>query len=180
MKPASKILCLLIVTLSACTSEPKEVLRGEYFDLAGYLHKEARQLSSTVRRAKKTVGIDGSYETKELQITDWEEELAPFIDADINKAAWRGKFREVKDTNKVSYVSEDTKIPVKELSVSFENNAINAISIVLKTDNILYSSYDSLRFFPDSLYEIRRVQKINMLGQKVYTVRASLKKSKAE
>jgi len=46
---------------------------------------------------------------------------------------------------------------------------------VISNKNILYSSGDTLVYYPDSLYEIRKHQKIKLLAQKTYQITGKLK-----
>jgi hypothetical protein len=74
------------------------------FDLKGFLDNEIATHLKDVKTVKKTVTVNGKTETKEVAIKDWKEELKPFFNSDINRPAWRDKYKveEVKNIAKKS------------------------------------------------------------------------------
>jgi hypothetical protein len=63
------------------------------FDLKGFLDNEIATHLKDVKKVKKTVTVNGKTESKEVEIKDWKEELKPFFNSDINRPAWRDKYK---------------------------------------------------------------------------------------
>ncbi len=165
------IVCCLILFFTSCTLKEKENLSKKlYIDLNSYFKKEANRLSKINSFIDKTVIINGQKEEKKVKIIDWQKEFEPFISADINKVSWRGEFEIKKDLLKETYTTANEKIPVKEIQLTYKNNKIYSIEISINTTNSLYFSKDNLIYYPDSTYQIKKVQKIKLMDQKVYQV----------
>jgi len=168
---------LLIFFLGACNSGTQKKQSGalEYFDLKDYIAKEAKRLNLLNPEIDKYVEVNRSGEHKKLKITDWQKELAIFSDADVNKSAWQGLFKlnEAGDTK--TYVSDNDKVPVKSLSIQYRNGKISSLQILISTVNSLYTSNDTLSYFPDSLYEVKKTQHIKLLNEKNYHITGRFK-----
>lgn len=165
----------LFLLLVACKPATERRLQSDYFDLKDYFVKEASRLQHNNPVVSKAVVVNGSKEEKEMKIMDWENELSVFSDADINKAAWQGLFKMQKNEHQEIYYSEDEKVPVKKVIINRSEAQINSILIVIKTTNTLYTSSDTLSYFPDSLYEIKKMQQIRLMGPKKYKISGTIK-----
>lgn len=162
---------LLILLLSACAQKEQNKAQSEtYFNLRSYFEKEAERLNKLNLQLDKLVAIGENVEQKKVSIKDFNRELSTFINSDINKASWRGAFTVKKNRNSELYTTENEKIPVKRIEIQYQNNRIRSIKIDIATQNILYRSSDRLAYFPDSLYEINKTQKIKLLKEKKYSV----------
>lgn len=160
-------LCLL----AACTDQPGRSAAGtSYFDLQSYFKQEATRLNQARPLVEKTVMVNGEEEKKKLNIPDWQNELSVFADADINKSAWKGAFKVSKMTDGDIYATDEDKIPVKEVRVFKKDNKITGIRIFMRTENYLYNSLDTLAYYPDSTYQISKVQHIRLLNKKAYKI----------
>ena len=161
----------LILILNACTAnEQNKTKTSTYFDVKGYFEREASRLNGLNLKIDKSVEINSDVERKRVHIKDFKNELSTFISADINKSSWKGSFSVKKDPSTERYSTINEKIPVKMVEVHYQNQKIRWIQIVSVTNNILYHSSDTLNYFPDSLYEIKKTQKIKLLNRKVYVV----------
>lgn len=161
----------LALALASCTLKEQENKNTKaYFDLEGYLKKEALRLQKANPLINKTVVVGGKSETHKVKIADWKKELDLFIQSDINKAAWRGSFSSSLANGMSTYTSQNAKVPVKKLEVSFKGNKVSAIRIFVSNTNDLYKSNDSLSYYPDSLYQIKKVQQIRLRAEKKYEI----------
>lgn len=166
------VLFFAILLLTACTNTTeKQYVQKKYFDLKGYFQQEANRLNKTKPLVDKTVTVNDSSERRKIKIEDWSKELSNFIDSDINKSAWQGLFRVVKNDKTELYSSNEDKVLVKILKISRKNHEISGIEILQETSNYLYTSVDTLTYYPDSLYEIRKTQHIKFLNAKKYKIR---------
>ncbi|WP_316785449.1 hypothetical protein [Pedobacter frigiditerrae] len=171
-------LCCLVVLLGvSCNLKEKEKASviTTYFDLAGYFKKEAIRLSKENPSLNKTVFINGKEEQKNINIKNWEQEFKSFIDADINKASWKGSFNIAKSGGQTTYTSHSDKIPVKKLEVSLENNRLTSIKVYITNVNDLYTSQDSLSYYPDSVYKIKKTQHIKLMATRQYSITGKFK-----
>ncbi|HMI05465.1 MAG TPA: hypothetical protein VK541_23455 [Pedobacter sp.] len=160
---------LFLLGCNAGTDE-RQKNASPYFDLKGYFEKEANRLTKASPAVRKTVGINGFSETKTLKIADWKRELSSISNADINKASWRGAFRIIRSENKVMYRSDDRKVPVKELCIFYRDTIASGFLVLIRNSNALYTSTDSLIYYPDSLYRIKKNQQIKLLSEKNYEI----------
>jgi hypothetical protein len=160
---------LFFVACSSADNE-KQVANLRYFDLQGYFKKEEDRLKKLNPVIEKTVSVNNSTEHKSLRIADWKKELSAFTDADLNKKAWIGQFKIEKHPEMERYSSDQDKIPVKELKVTFKKGKVSGIQMLLRNTNALYTSKDTLLYYPDSLYEVKKTQHIKLLTEKNYKI----------
>lgn len=146
-----------------------------YFDVKGYFDKEAARLNKANPLINKVVNVNGAEESKRTKIADWNKELTLFSDADINRASWKGLFQLKKSEDQELYTSDNEKVPVKELLVFHKNNKVHGFKILIKNTNTLYTSVDTLTYYPDSLYQIKKMQNIKLLSEKSYTITGTFK-----
>lgn len=167
---------LFVLFFGACNSAaPKKQLPVSYFDLKGYIGTEVKRLHTLNPEIDKTVEVNKAEEQKKLKIADWQKELSVFSDADINKSAWQGLFKLVKTENLDTYTSDNEKVPVKSLKIIYKDGKVKGIKILISNANSLYTSNDTLSYFPDSLYEIKKTQHIKLLNEKNYRIIGKLK-----
>jgi hypothetical protein len=170
MKKITLILCLISTALACNEKANKEASSINYFDLKKYFSSEAKRLQTLNPLIKKTITQNGISETKQLKISNWETELKPFANADINKSAWKNAFKVTTRNQITQYTNTSEKIPVKELIVAKKNNRIISVKAILTTRNLLYTSTDTLTYVPSKHYEIKKTQKIKLLKEKTYQI----------
>ena len=160
----------LICCISCTLKEQEKVAVKTYFDVADYFKNEAQRLNKINPIVDKTVLVNGKEENKKIKIQNWEREFSSFTAADINKTSWRGSFDQKLTDSLTVYTSASGKIPVKKLVVSFINKKVSSIKIFIVNTNDLYTSTDSLYYYPDSVYLIKKNQKISLMDEKKYQV----------
>jgi hypothetical protein len=167
-----KYAVFLFFALTACSNrEQKPLAAGqEYFGLKSYFQKEALRLQRTNPVVNKTVVANGKTETKHLNIRSWTKELSSFIDADINKRAWAGEFKKTVSNSAETYLSNNDKVPVKKVTILRRKEQIAGIVIIIRNKNYLYTSTDTLSYYPDQWYEVRKTQQIKLLSKKQYRI----------
>lgn len=157
------------VYLSGCRPDIKN---NGAFDLSGYLKKDAALLKKLNKPVTKTVYHNGTSETKTVHISDWEQELGLFIDADINKPTWRSNYDVTAEDSLLVYRAKDKDkdLKVRYLLINRSKQKVRWILIYTKTENMLYKTNQKLTYFPDSLYSIEIVQHVKLNGTNVYKV----------
>lgn len=160
---------LLFISCNTQTDEQQKETEA-YFDLRAYFRKEAERLTAAAPLVTKTVSINDSSETKSLKITDWKRELSAISDADINKTSWKGVFTIEKKKNLLVYSTNDEKVSVKKVVITFKDDMPSGFLALIRNSNALYTSTDSLSYYPDSLYRLTKTQNIRFLTKKKYKV----------
>lgn len=169
-KLSLSFLVVIVFAISCNLKENKKAGNKTYFNLAGYFKNEAIRLSKANPTISKTVFINGKEEQKNIRIKNWEQEFKSFTDADINKASWKGSFNVAKSGDQTIYTSHSDKIPVKKLEIALANNKLTSIKVYITNANGLYTSQDSLIYYPDSLYQIKKTQHIKLMENKRYSI----------
>lgn len=167
--------CVILLCLACNVKEEKKIEDKLYFDLNGYFNKEATRLTKTNPTVFKTVVVNGKIEEKNLKLHNWKQEFSSFIDADINKASWRGSFTVNKTDSSATFTSQNKKIPINKVEIRFLNKDVASVKIFINNKNYLYNSNDSLTYYPDSLYEIKKTQNIKLMDAKNYQVTGKFK-----
>ena len=163
---------LLIITLfSSCFSKAKETKQSKfYFDLKGYFSNLATTLNQENPEINKTVSKNDLKENKRIKIPNWNEELALFIEADINKPAWKDSYTIDSSATKITYKSNDADLKTQKIEISLSNGKPTRIHIETSADNLLYQTKENLDFYPDSLYRIQKKQNVILLGENNYQI----------
>ncbi|WP_316822847.1 hypothetical protein [Pedobacter gandavensis] len=171
------LLCAILLLCFGCTEPPKTQQKEAhpYFDLKGYFTREVTRLSREKPMVHKTVLVNDATESKDLQIANWQKELSIFSDADLNKSAWKGLFQVKKTDTMELYSSSNEKVPVKEMKVIKKKGKVYGLQMVIRNSNALYTSSDTLSYFPDSLYEVKKNQHIRLLAEKNYRITGRFK-----
>ncbi|BAU53166.1 hypothetical protein [Mucilaginibacter gotjawali] len=145
------------------------------FDLTGYLKKDAAMLNKLNRPVDKTVTHNGVTETKTVHIADWSSELGLFIDADINKPAFKNSYQVIDEDGLLVYKAKEKDLKVRELIIKRTGGGIRYVLIYNKVENPLYKTTQKLTYFPDSVYRIETVQHVKLLGTNTYFIQGILK-----
>jgi hypothetical protein len=163
---------LFLLAFAACNSPEYKAAPGqpEYFNLKAYFQQQAAALQKRNPAVKKTVLVNGRAETKELKIPSWSKELSSFIDADMNKRAWAGEFKKATTDSTETYTSHNDKVPVKQVRIYRTDKQISGVQIFIKNDNYLYTSTDTLSYYPGKRYEVRKTQHIKLMQKKQYRI----------
>ena len=171
----------ILLLCSGCQRTAEQMQKNEltYFDIKDYFEKESARLSKTSTFITKTVSVNDSSEAKRTQINNWAKELEIFKDADINKNAWKGLFKISKLGDKQQYTTDNEKIPVKQLTIFYRKGntqapEVSGLQIIVKNSNLLYNSNDTLLYYPDSLYQVKKTQNILFLSSKRYQINGKL------
>lgn len=170
---------LLLLGVASCQSpagreaELTAAAGGSYFSLQEYFNQEIQRHDKEAPILRKTVEINGERETKTTAITNWRHELTLFAEADINKSAWSRSYERDCTAERVIYRSLDPELKTQLIEVHFtEAGAVRGIRIENQVNNWIFKSKEELSYYPDSIYEIRKIQDIRVVGQNSYRVHA--------
>lgn len=169
---------ILFITLISCTSEKNsnsEVHEIYYFDLKTYFTQEAQKLSKQKLLINKSITHNTEIEEKQLQINNWKDELALFIESDINKVSWKNSYKIDSTVNKLTFTAKEDDLKTQSIEIEFSDNNPSKFKIINKTHNYLYKTDEILEYFPDSLYLINKKQQVTLLGENDYLIKGLLK-----
>lgn len=151
---------------------PTKSANRKYFDLESYFQQEISRLDSLQPEVAKTVSNNREEESRTLKQLDWETELALFSNSGINKPSWRDSYAIDSSAGRLNYQSTDPDLRVRNITINRSpRGKITAIIIQREVTNYLYNSTETLSYYPDSLYEIDRRQKVKILGEDHFRIR---------
>jgi hypothetical protein len=122
------------------------------------------------------VAKNGVKEERNIKVTDWKNEFDLFIDADINKSAWRDSYTKDSTANKIVYRAKDEDLKTRSISIILDNAKLKQIVIKTKVDNLLYHSEETLTYREGLSYQIKKHQKVILLGLNDYLIEGKFKK----
>ncbi|OAQ42183.1 hypothetical protein A5893_03440 [Pedobacter psychrophilus] len=177
MQNLSKIIIISFLILG-CTpgSKKDEARKIYYFDLKSYFQNLTDSLNDKQQIIQKTVSKNGVKEEKNIRITDWKNEFALFIDADINKSAWKDSYTKDSTTSKIAYRAKYEDLKTRSIHIILNNGKPKEIIIKTRVDNLLYHSEETLIYRNEILYQIKKHQKVILLGLNDYLIEGKFKK----
>lgn len=176
------VLVFPAVLFSSCIRHSSEPAKrySQYFSIQGYFRKEASILARLNPVLVKTISVNGKLQTKRLDSINWINELSLFTASDINKPAWIGKYRIDSTANDITYTALDSNLKVRRIEIKKNQfsalHPIRVVKINIRVKNFLYSLNEELFYYTDSLYTIKRRQRINLLGSKFYEITGQIKR----
>jgi hypothetical protein len=173
------IVILLVSALGSCKKDPVDVYYEDqryYYDLPNFMTRQIDNLKSKQQWVRKKITKDGHSHVIERGDVNWEEELAVFAEADINRPAWRGEFKvdtiKLERTMVITYKTENGQIPVKNVVVTIDRDSRQCIQLTVdrSSDNFLYSSDQKLFFTTGEGYMVKGKLTVNYLFDSEYVI----------
>ena len=163
-----------MLILPACKPAIKQNAHPQYFDVKGFFDKEAKRLSSVKKPVLKTVYHNGTTESKKLNIDNWDTEFGLFSGSDINRPAWVDSYSVINEGNILIYKAKTPELTTREILIKQVNGKVEYMLIYNHTKNLLYTNDEELTYFPDSLYQINKIQSVRLLGTNKYQIKGFL------
>jgi hypothetical protein len=142
----NSILFGLLFLLAACSDMKMkpQATTHQYFDMASFMKKELTNLETSKCKARKIVASNGVKEVIESKEVDWKQELALFVETDINKPVLKDMY--LINTNKdfIEYTALENKAKVQRLAVYGSLEKPTEIQVALIDENQLYQTKKSL------------------------------------
>lgn len=162
----------LLLWISACfaCSKPAPNKESTYFNLTDFFESEIARLEKVQPKAIKTVTIDGKTESIEPDTLNYRAALQIFMDADINKPAWKGRFRVEHHKQTVQYSTTDKDIPVKSVLVTYKNNMPESITIQRSTYAMLAGASQHMTYHINQGFTVVTTQHAFLRDDKVISV----------
>ena len=151
---------LLLGCIPEETAEAVELT--PFFNLQAFVDAEVERLEANVPRADKSITFNEEVESHEAMELDYEDELAVFRNADINRPAWLEKYS-IDSTRggsrlQVEYVALDTTLAVRSMRVIQEGEQVVRIEVESQTGTVLSDGRRFLRYEPATGYLIDSYQ----------------------
>lgn len=118
----SLIPLLVIIFLSvapSCTQplDNKPNATDKFFDISGFFQSEIDRLNQLQPDIEKTFVVNQITETTQPKSLNYQLELSPFIESDINKKAWEDKYEIASSPLTLSYKAKDEQLKIKEITI---------------------------------------------------------------
>jgi len=176
-------LFVLMVFIISCNQEPKSSgLKNDYFDLNDYFNTQIKTLYDTRASLLITATANNKSEQRKNNNPDWKREFIQFINSDIHKPAFIGKYKSdssvvttVTDTLfLITYTTDDEELKTKKLEVYFtpDKKEVKKIYIVNSTKNFLSSYDEELTYTAGKGYKLNSVENTLLMGKSIYEIRA--------
>jgi hypothetical protein len=149
---------LLIVSISSCVEPIRQ--GSSYFNCKKHFIALADSLQRSGMVLDKSIVSENGNEQKKIIAPIWKNELAPFIEIDINKPALRGTYK-IREENHlaggtvVQYEALEPTATVRKLHIDYDSKK-NVIGVwaVTATSNPYHASTDTLIYRSNGTYEI--------------------------
>lgn len=170
---------VFVLLLCSCNKGPAEIYYADqryYYDLPSFINKQISNLASKGQWVRKKVTKDGHTQFIERGNVDWTDELAAFIDADINRPAWRGEFKvdtiSLERVWVITYKTDVKEIPVKNVVVTVDKDTRQCLQITVdrSTDNFLYTSNQKLFYTTGEGYMVKGKLSVSYLFDSEYAI----------
>lgn len=167
------IAVFILVIFSGCFSAGQKNARRKiyFYDLQAYFTKTAERLNQENPTISKSVAKNKITEKHTIKVANWNTELALFIESDINKGAWRDSYSKDSSATKIIYTAKDDDLKTRKIEIWMDQGKPKKFTIETKADNMLYHTIEELEFIPDSLYSIKKHQKVVILGLNDYEIK---------
>jgi len=170
---------ILVLSINACSPKTKIKAQEPYFDLKSYFEEKESEFSRNKIPLFKTLIMNGITQNRKIVNPEWNRELVFFIEADINKPAWAGKFESQWKEGNLTYKALDTnKINIRRVDFFHFNpkdSSFDSVRIIKKETNYLSNLQVILVYKPDSAYSVRYNQDIRFYQGSHYSIQVKIK-----
>jgi hypothetical protein len=174
------ILFPLYAFLTGCKNDTgnEEFSIKEYFDIPGHFIAEAERLQQSGASLRKTLTRPDDSEEVHKDEVDWQAELKPFIDIDLNKPAFSGGYTTDTIMNggdmAISYTAIDSTFDIKKATLVFHDGELTKMQAEHSKNNVYYYSREILIYEAETGYEIT-VSNIMKAGKPVeFTIKGEI------
>lgn len=170
---ATAALTAVVLSFVSCTSGSNvgNLVKERQPDIPAYFRAEIARLTKENPVVSKTATKDGFPETKEMQISDWSNELASFASIDLNKPAYRDVLKKDSTAYKVKITAKDPKIDIRQVDIIYDEQG-DPISfhIQRKVQNFLNKTTETLYYAKNIGYRLEKKQSVPILGDQHYSI----------
>lgn len=168
------LLVIPLIGFACCSGDIKQEVseQSRYFSIKHYFEKEASKFNGLHSIITKTVEKNGEGQKRTIAIKDWKKEFDFYILSDINKPDWKNSYQIDSSENSLLYKALDSALRTRYIQIEKDvHGDVKHILIFNRDVNALYKSSEMLNYFPDSLYEIYKIQQVKLLGTNSYRIK---------
>jgi len=182
-------LFLVFFMFISCESEKRNIDQTKtFYDLKGFIEGQITDLNLEKPVVSKTMAIGKEKSQLSSKDIDWKKELELFIQADINKPAYKNSYKIIRaDSMTYEYVvNAEEKIPVRYLKIKLDRPGGIPIEVkaILKSENKLYKSEKKIDLSCSYIneraritsYKIEGFQKLITMDEKPFKIEARVKR----
>ncbi|MES2781039.1 MAG: hypothetical protein V4651_14195 [Bacteroidota bacterium] len=168
------VLGLLVCVLFSCETSKQNTI--QYIDTKALFKDVIERLSAEHKTLQKTLIFGDSSVTQNLSMVNWESELKPFIEIDLLKNAYKGRYKadtlQSENSIKVTYTPLDAKTDLNELVITLSKpgNSLQFLNASFVTNNTLYEATKELNYYADSLFTISGTQQVQLGNNVTYKI----------
>ncbi len=149
-----------------------------FFNLAEFVEQEKQRMIDM--SISKTVSVNGIEETKELTKVDWELELAPFAQSNIDRPAMWDAYEvdtsSCQGMTKVVYLSVDSSSFTRSLEVTYRDreeplDSVYAVLINNGFDSYIANTSQRLVWWEEGGYEINSIQQAMLSEERLLNIK---------
>ncbi len=147
---------------------------SRFFDLEGYFEQEKTRLRALGPNGLKTVHLNGEEETLELDSLPLENDLAIFLNSDINRRAWIDKYdgdttyTAKGELQAIRYQSNDPKLKVQSIDIDFAAEEVISIRIERNMESLIAQTKQAISYNAGKDYQVQSTQS-SILGDTTLT-----------
>ena len=160
-KPA--LLLVLIITWIGCGPGTNVTEYQNIFSVNTYFKNETARLSGMDLKLQKSVWYSDSSETQIIDSPDWNKELKPFLELDLDKpsvaASYDSSRQEYQNGYTLVYTARDNHPRVREIYIHFTGKDADTIMFISSVSNMYYRSDDTLSYFGDGNFRLSSFNK---------------------
>lgn len=177
-----KILTLVVgffLMLSGCKNPSVSNNSDFEFNYADLLNKELDGLKKSKAIIEKKIYYQGKSETKILKSPEWDKELRPFVECNIQTPAFNKLYSNEKrisgDSLIFSFKAKSEKQEIRLLEVTLVKQQLKCIEASLFKKNSYFTLNESLLYRAGEGYRIKGSQKMMLAAETVYHIEAKFK-----
>ncbi len=169
-----KIFFLLLMVVAGCSSSSPSGNASSYFSIEAYFNDQIRILTSEKTGFEKAITKDGKKEIRNFANVNWKKELRPFLEADINKPAWKRSYQRDSSSNGnetyIVYSALEPKLNVRKIELYKTADTLSRIKILTEKQNAYYHAMQTLQYIPFKEYTISGGQKVILADTTSYLI----------
>lgn len=173
------LLLLLFVNaflLESCTNTSSEVMNTADINYLELLKKDIAFLNQIGADLNKTIIYSGKKESKNLNAPNWDKELMPFINCDIQKPGFEKLYtisnRVSGDSTIILYSANSPSLQIRNLEIVLLHNTLNLVIADVHKKNTYFELNEQLIYSSRKGYIIKGSQKMMFASETIYQVEA--------
>jgi len=169
-----------LVCLHACSTQTKPVRQDVYFDNPAWFKEEIGRKQKQNPELIKNLQVDKDTSHLTIRPESWEKELEVFLETDLNKAVYSGKFKTdtirsgagAQDSLTIRYTAKEEDINVRYYSVVLVQNRVRNLQAEILNTSPLLRSELKWSYWPDSGYSVQGSHEMKGIRSKHFLVNA--------